>query len=365
MNKKYIDFNWIARSFTFFFMLMTTSLLFHACTDDFGEVSPGKSKFLNGAGVFIINEGNYGSGNGSLSFLNFDSLNIYNDIFYAANDRPLGDVPCSMTFIENEIWVVVNNSARIEVIKDSDLSSTDVITGFSSPRFLLKVFDEKAYVSDFYNSEIAILNLKSRQIQGFIPIGRSSEQMVMAGGKVFVAFWSNYGFDGLENNQLMVIDPQTDALTDSVLVGKEPNSMVLDAEGKLWVLCSGGFMAEEFPTLHRINPQSLETEAVFTFPDIQTSPSSLCINGTGDTLYYLNNGVFQLPVVQNFLPETPLVTQNGRFYYALGVNPNSSDILVSDAMDYQQRGAVLHYNSKGDLQGTYNAGIIPGRFVFN
>ncbi|MBE0637361.1 MAG: hypothetical protein IH598_02445, partial [Bacteroidales bacterium] len=259
MNKKYIDFNWISRTCTLFFMLITNSLLFHACTDDFGEVSPGKSKFLNGSGVFIISEGNYGSGNGSLSFLNFDSLNIYNDIFYAANDRPLGDVPCSMTFIENEIWVVVNNSARIEVMKDSDLSSTDAITGFSSPRFLVKVSNEKAYVSDFYSSEIAILNLKSRQIQGFIPIGRSSEQMVMAGGKVFVAFWSNYGFDGLENNQLMVIDPQTNALTDSLLVGKEPNSMVLDAAGKLWVLCSGGFMAEEFPTLHRINPQSLET----------------------------------------------------------------------------------------------------------
>jgi hypothetical protein len=163
----------------------------------------------------------------------------------------------------------------------------------------------------------------------------------------------------------MVIDPETNSLTDSVLVGKEPNSMVVDAAGKLWVLCSGGFMAEEFPTLHRINPQSLVTEAVFTFPDIQTSPSSLCINGTGDTLFYLNQGVYQMTTLEMSLPESPFIPQNGRLFYTLGVDPRTSDILVSDAIDYQQRGMVFHYTSKGELKGIYNAGIIPGRFVFN
>lgn len=339
-------------------------VLVNSCSDEFGEINTGAIHYSEGNGVFIINEGNFGSGNGSLSFLNFDSLKIYNDIFYSANDRPLGDVPLSMNFFEDEIWLIINNSAKIEVMDNSDLSSLFVITGFSSPRFLLKISDEKAYLSDLYSSEISILNLKSKQTEGSIPIGRSSEQLVLAGGKVFAAFWSNFKFPDLENNQLMVIDPQTDALADSVLVGKEPNSMVLDAAGKLWVLCSGGFIAEEFPTLHRINPHSLETEIVLTFGDIQTSPSSLCINGTGDTLYFLNQGVYQMPVLQDHLPETPLIAQSGRLFYTLGVDPKSSDILLSDAIDYQQRGVVFQYSSQGDLKGTYFAGIIPGRFVF-
>jgi YVTN family beta-propeller protein len=229
----------------------------------------------------------------------------------------------------------------------------------------LQIDNEQAYLSDFYSPEIAMINLKTRQTVGKIPIGRSSEQLVLAGGKVFAAFWSNFGFPGIENNMLMVIDPETNSLSDSVIVGKEPNSMVVDAAGKLWVLCSGGFMAEEFPTLHRINPQSLETEAVFTFPDIQTSPSSLCINGTGDTLFYLNQGVYRMPASGNALPGYPFISQDSRLFYTLGVDPRTSDILVSDAIDYQQRGAVFHYSSKGELKGTYNAGIIPGRFVFN
>ena len=47
-------------------------------------------------GVFIVNEGNYRSGNGSLSFYSYDSSKIFNDLFYSINGRPLGDVPNSM-----------------------------------------------------------------------------------------------------------------------------------------------------------------------------------------------------------------------------------------------------------------------------
>ncbi len=356
---------YVKRSSQFFLILILLSILFNACSDEFGEINTGGSQYAEGNGVFIINEGNFGSGNGSLSFLDFDSLKILNDIFYSANNRPLGDVPFSMNFFEDEIWLVVNNSAKIEVIAGNDLSSKAIISGFTSPRFLLQIDNEQAYLSDFYSPEIAMINLKTRQTVGKIPIGRSSEQLVLAGGKVFAAFWSNFGFPGIENNMLMVIDPETNSLSDSVFVGKEPNSMVVDAAGKLWVLCSGGFLAEENPTLRRINPHSLETEIVLTFSDIQTSPSSLCINGTGDTLFYLNQGVYRMPTSGNALPESPFIGQNGRLFYTLGVDPRTSDILVSDAIDYQQRGMVFHYTSKGELKGTYNAGIIPGRFVFN
>jgi YVTN family beta-propeller protein len=346
-------------------LVVTLIFIAQSCSDDFSEVNTGGSRFLKGNGVFVINEGNFGNGNGSLSFLSFDSLKIFNDIFYSANNRPPGDVPFSMNFFEDEILLVVNNSAKIEVIAGNDLSSKATISGFTSPRFLLQINNDQAYLSDFYSPEIVMINLTTQQTVGKIPIGRSSEQLVLAGGKVFAAFWSNFGFPGIENNMLMVIDPETNSLTDSVIVGKEPNSMVVDAAGKLWVLCSGGFMAEEFPTLHRINPQLLVTEAVFTFPDIQTSPSSLCINGTGDTLFYLNQGVYQMTTLEMSLPESPFIPQNGRLFYTLGVDPRTSDILVSDAIDYQQRGMVFHYTSKGELKGIYNAGIIPGRFVFN
>jgi YVTN family beta-propeller protein len=345
---------------------MVGTLHFSSCSDgEFGEINTGASQFRHGDGVFIINEGNFGNGNGSVSFFNIDSLEIYNEIFYTANNRPPGDVPFSMTLIDDEAWLVVNNSARVEVLDMTDMTSVAVIDGLTSPRFLLPVNGHKAYVSDLYSPEVSIIGLVSKQPEGAISIGRSSEQMVMAGGLVFAASWSGYGFPSIENNMLMVIDPETDMVVDSVIVGKEPNSMVVDHQGLLWVLCSGGFTGEELPTLWRIHPQTLQTEAVFTFSDIHSSPTSLCLNGNRDTLFYLNRGVFRMPVAGQYLPADPWIAEGERLFYALGVHPVTSSVFVSDAIDYQQRGMIYYYDHNGVLLGSYRAGIIPGRFVFN
>jgi YVTN family beta-propeller protein len=336
-----------------------------SCTEkDFGEIQTGFSHFQDGDGVFIINEGNFGSGNGSLSFLNLDSMKIYNEIFYQANNRPLGDIPFSMALFEEEIWIVVNNSGKIEILKREDMSSVTEVNGFTSPRFLLPVNDQNVYVSDLYSPVIKVVNQSNKQIETTINIGRSSEQMVLAGGKVFVGFWSNYGFPDFENNQLFVIDPETDLVIDSLTVGKEPNSMVVDKNGKLWTLCSGGFMGDEFPTLWRIDPLSMEAEKHFLFSEISSSPASLSINGGGDTLFYLNKGVFRMSVSSEHLPTEPFINGDGRLFYAMGVHPETTAIVVSDAIDYQQRGLVYYYDNHGNPKGSFSAGIIPGRFIF-
>lgn len=345
-------------------MLFALTLLW-SCEDEFGEVNKTKSMFRDGAGVFIINEGNYGAGNGTLSFLNFDSLMMYNGVFQAANNRPLGDVPYSMTIMGDKAWVVVNNSGKIEIIDLSVMKSSDTLTGLVSPRYVLPVSGQKVYISDFYSDKITVVNPQTLQITRQIAVGRCTEQMLLAANKVFVAFWSNFPYPTLQNNQLLVINPENDALVDSIPVGKEPNSMVSDKDGNIWVLCSGGFMGDEFPTLWQIDPSSNEVLKTLTFPDIYTSPTHLCKNDTGDSLYFLNQNIYGMPVSAANLPETPILQSEGRYYYSLAVDPATSDILLSDAIDYQQPGMIYHYSAKGVLKGSYQAGIIPGNFTFN
>jgi len=62
--------------------------------------------------------------------------------------------------------------------------------------------------------------------------------------------------------------------------------MVLDKDNYLWVLCSGGFLNEELPSLWKIDPDNKNVLLHMEFPDINSSPNSLDINKTGDTLYY-------------------------------------------------------------------------------
>lgn len=348
-----------------FSLLMVLIAMSCSKNNDFGEVNTGNSQYIEGDGVFVLNEGNFGQGNGSLSFLNLDSLKIGNEIFSQANGRPLGDVPFSMLIIEDEAWIVVNNSAKIEVVKLADLKSVATIEIPGSPRFIAQVSPDKLYVSDFSSPRIFIIDLQNYGVEDEIVITGSAEQMVLASGRVFVAFWSDYHFPKLENNRIFVIDPENDVLVDSVMVGKEPNSMVLDKNGKLWVLCSGGYLNEELPSLWRINPENLSIEQSFQFSEINSSPTSLCTNGTADTLYFLNQGIFRMSILDDALPESNLIHEENHLFYALSIHPESSCIFATDAIDYQQRGLVLRYTSGGTFQDSFRAGIIPGRLIFN
>lgn len=333
--------------------------------DDFGEVNTDGTQYIEGDGVFVLNEGNFGQGNGSLSFLNLDSLKMGNEIFGQANSRPLGDVPFSMQIIGKEAWIVVNNSAKIEVVDLENLKSVETIEIPGSPRFMLQVSPDKLYVSDFSSPRIFMIDVQNHRLENEILITGSAEQMVLASGKIFAAFWSNYHFPNLENNRVFVVNPENDVLVDSVIVGKEPNSMVLDKNGKLWVLCSGGFLNEEIPSLWRINPENMVVEIFLQFPEINTSPTSLSANFAGDTLYFLNQGIYRMAISDNTLPDTPVIAENEHLFYTLAIHPENSYIFATDAIDYQQRGLVLRYKPDGTFLDSYRAGIIPGRLIFN
>lgn len=346
-------------------LIASILLMFAGCDNDGGEVipEPPYSPYLSN-GLFVLNEGNFGSGSGSLSFLNLDSLKMNDDIFYNKNQRPLGDVPLSLMLRDSTVWIVVNNSGRIEVAHRQDLASVATIIGMTSPRNMLLLPGGRAYVSDFASPAIHIIDLNSYSLVGSVSVKQSTEALTLARGRVFAACWSNYGFEGHNNNMVLVIDPATNQVIDSVMTGKEPQSMVVDKNEKLWVLCSGGWTGDEFPTLYRINPQSLETENIFTFDDINSAPAWLCANGNADSLFFINGGIYAMPISAADLPDQPLIAPETHLFNSLAVHPKTSEIFVADAIDYQQKGLVLHYRADGTFIAEYRAGIVPGRMVF-
>ena len=313
--------------------------------------------FLSGDGVFIINEGNFMGGNGSLSFYSYDSSQVYNDLFSEANGRPLGDVPNSMEIYGDKAYIVVNNSGKIEIIKNNTMESVSTISGMISPRNIGFVNSSKAYVTSMYSDSLIVINLNENSIDGYIDIRRSSESIVIAGDKTFVANW-------VGGNEVMVIDNASDEVIDSITVGIEPESMVLDKNDMLWVLCNGGWMRENFAELDGINTSTNTIEKTIVFSTKQASPSCLRVNGTGEMLYYLENGVRKLSITSSELPSEPIISESGHYFYKLGIDPVSNDIFVTDAVDYQQNGYLIHYNPDGALISSYLADIIPGWMCF-
>jgi YVTN family beta-propeller protein len=331
-------------------------LSLHSCKSDKPEniINPIVNIGGNG-GVYIVNEGGFQFGNASISYYNETDKTITNDIFKNANNVGLGDVCQSMYLQNNVAYVVVNNSSKVEVISTHDFKVIKTIQGFVSPRYFLPVSNSKAYVSDLNSNKITIVNLSSNTITGSIPCHGWSEEMKMIYGNVFVT--------NLKSNQLRIVDAATDHVKDSIVVGYAPSSLVEDKEGKLWVLCVGDSLTNKAGSLYKINPINFGVEQSFNF-SLADAPRSLKMNATLDTLYFLNRGIFQMPINQITLPALPFIPRDGRNIYGFDINPNNGNIYVADAIDYIQKGKIYCYTAKGNLLNSFNAGIIPNGFYF-
>lgn len=307
--------------------------------------------YPDGDGFFILNEGKFLDGNGSVSFYNTETKEIYNDLFSKANNRALGDIPSFLAVDGDRGFIVVNNSGTIEAVNIRTMESLGTITGLDSPRQMV-IDGRKGYVSSLNSEEVTVVDLDKIEISGHVDIGSTSEAIVITGGRLFSAHWSG-------GSSIVVSDLSSGSVITSVATGMEPESMLLDKNGKLWVLCTGGWMGEEIPRIVRINTVTLEKEADLFFRTVNDNPSSLRSNATGDTLYYLDEGVRRMPVTATALPGEAFIPEADRRFYKLLVSPGGI-IAVTDAKDYMQKGDFLVYDRRGQLLDTEQAGIIPG-----
>lgn len=306
--------------------------------------------------VLIVNEGNFGWGFGSISLYDPSSGAVIEDYYKQQNNNAtLGNVCESITKYNNNYYIVMNNSNKIIVVNASNFTKTATINGFNSPRYILPITYNKAYVSDLYANSIQIVDLNSNTISGSISCMNGTEQMEMVYNKAFVTC-SN-------SEYCYVINTTTDAITDSIHVGKGNSSICIDKNSKIWVLSSGNSSQNKIAKLSRINPINLQIELSLNFANTE-SPFKLCINKTRDTLYYLNNGVFQYSILSSSLPSAALINQGSKLYYGLGINPKDYNIYVADAIDYVQKSKVEIYNPNGTFITNFNTGIISNGFLF-
>ncbi len=342
-------------------MLMLLMLLAVSCNKEDDNPAPPEGTFQHA--VFIVNEGNFTAGNASLTYYNQQTGEVQPQVFYRVNGAPLGDVANSIRCDENSIYIVINNSHVVYKINALTCKYEAKLTGLTSPRQLLPLGDGRAVISDLYEKNLVLVNTENMEIISRISLGRTSESMVLSDNKIFVANWSAFQQEQV-NNMIMVVDDATMQLTDSIQVGIEPNSMVQDKEGRLWVLCSGGFMNDELPTLWKLDPDNNEVVETFTFPEINSSPHHLCVNETGDSLYFLNGGVYRMAYTETELPLTPFIQAGDQVnYYSLAVS-SQGDVYVTDANDFTRNGTVFRYAPDGTLKQKFEAGIIPGVIGF-
>jgi DNA-binding beta-propeller fold protein YncE len=306
-------------------------------------------------GMLIGSEGNFQWGNATLSFWDQSSNKLYEDIYKTVNQKPLGDVLQSITVWKDQIFLVLNNSGKISVINKHNFKETASISGLQSPRYVLPVSENKAYVSDLYAQNISIINLENYQVSGKIACAGWTEEMIMSANKVFVCNkYSEY---------LYVINPATDVITDSIPIGYGSISIVEDKHHKLWVLTTGNTSSN--PKIEAsilcIDPNNLAILKTFKLGNDKL-PLKLCINKNKEQLYWIEQHIWSMSIADTSLPVQALIQANGRIFYGLGYDAQGQQLWASDAKDYVQKSEVLVYDEKGTFIKSLRAGINTSSF---
>ena len=207
-----------------FLFFLSVLLAFSACTKD-EKITVEADNYK---GVFIINEGGFNKANGSIGLFK-PGTNDYFDAYKKANNLPLGDVVQSMSLLNNNFYIVVNNSNKIEVVNQTSFKNTGTIN-LTSPRYIFKVDANKAYVSHLFSNELSVVDLNSNTVVSKININHWSEHMSVVNKKVFV---------GTNSNKVMVVDAVKQALVDSIVIGKGINKILTLPNSKLLVFNTG------------------------------------------------------------------------------------------------------------------------------
>ncbi|QZE12911.1 DUF5074 domain-containing protein [Halosquirtibacter laminarini] len=359
-------------------LLLTT--LFVSCSEETEKKPSVPGKYSNS--VYILNEGPYGDPTASsISVYNPVDQEVENQVFKTANKDIgsdgliLGNLPQSMTQEGELIHIIVNGDNKIFTINGKDARYYGKTTGVTSPRYMVTLPDHSAFVTSLGVTELTKVDLVQKEFDEGKVLDKidltnpditkvkqhTTEQIIATGDQLFTNAWSY-------DNKILVIDPKTRMLTDSITVGIQPQSIALDKNKKLWVLCDGSWNGNPYATqtagsIYRIDTKTNKVEWSYQFPTIGAQKKNLCINGSGDTLYFINKDVYRIKIDQTE-PEKVIEAKAGQTFYGMGIDPKNGDIYIGDAIDYAQDGMVYRYNKNLESVDNFKVGILPNSFLF-
>jgi len=311
----------------------------------------------NYKGVFVVNEGGFSKSNGSIGLYK-PGEKKYFDAFKKANALPLGDVVQSMSLINGNYYIVVNNSNKIEVVSRNDFKSVSTIST-PSPRYVLDVDYNTAYVSNFYANSIKVIDLNTKRISKSIEIFHNSDQMALMNKKVYITTF---------DNKLMVLNSVTDALVDSIATAPGLSKIVNIGGSRLAVLCTGvidwnnGSVIEN-GKIQIINLGNI-VESSFNLSSGSYGGSMVYVSNTGLLYFSLGNDKIYKMDLSGVVTEFVTLAA-GRNVYGLTYDAANSSIYVTDAGDFNSAGKVMVYDLSGNKTFEFDAGIAPNAVLIN
>ncbi len=341
---------------------MALTLFLAGCSKDDSPITPTPVT----AGVYVLNEGNWGKNNSTLTYYDINNKKASTDFYETVNGSKLGDTGNDMLIYGSKLYIVMNVSSYIEVAEASTAKSIKkipMVTGSDSrsPRYAVP-YKNKVLISN-YDGTVAVLDTASLTIDKSITVGSNPEQMAVVGDKLYVANSGGLNFP-VYDSTLSVIDLNTLTETKKIKVGTSPVKLAA-GDGKLFVLCTGNY-ADIAPSI----------VSVSTSTDEPTGHRD--ING-GTLVFYhsklfVSSGYGATTAGITVLKTTDLSTDTEQFIsdgtsvttpYGMMIDGETGDVFLTDVKDYVSSGEVFCFDKTGKKKYSFmvTPGVSPNKVV--
>lgn len=333
------------------------TIFFASCSDEEITVS---GKFSTG--TFIVNQGAFGSGTGTITFTNDNE--VIEDVYAFQNPGLLlGNIAQSIQKYNDEYFIAVNNAAKVTVVDAATFKYKGEIK-LDLPRYFAPVGDKlyiTSWTNDFKSGFINLIDHKTFKVTKSVAIDGLAEKMVEKNGLLYITV-SAQANDPL-NGHIVVYDTTKDEIKETIKVGDNSNDIVLDKNGDIWVICSG-FSDFTDPnkntngSLHKITGN----KSVYT-RTLSNGANGLVTNAAKNKLYFMmDSQVLEFDPTNTTID--PKSIANG-YYYAMSMDTQNDHIFLADAKDFQKNGEIKVIDTKGNAVRTVSAGLIPGFVYFS
>jgi YVTN family beta-propeller protein len=343
-----------------FLSVVLFSLILVSC-DKCKTDEPTVSDYSHGA--FIVNEGSFGNLNGSITW----SLNsvLVSNPFADANGTALGDVISDFDVVNGKFYAVSNSTAKVIVMNATTFKVEAEITGFAYPRSFQYVGNGIAAVTDgSLDGSVKWVDLATNTIVSSTPVGLGPEGMCVFGDRLYVCNSGGWDID----NTVSVIDIPSQSILTNVQVGDRPVEIQADANGILWVLCSGETQYDANWTqiightpaaLAQIN--SIDNSvSTFDVGILGDHPLHMAKDEVNHKIYISNTTLLsfdmQTAVITDFLTQAS---------QGVSVNPVTHEVWVCGETNYASPSTVKVYSSTGTYVKELSAGIAAWKVEFN
>ena len=339
-------------------------LLAASCHRPGPEPGPEPQPDAYAKGMYILNEGLFQLNNSSLSYYDFTTGELTENIFLDVNHRGLGDVGNDLQRYGSKLYCVVNNSNIVEVMDFRTAKSLKTINMSGKEPRRLAFLDGKAYISCF-DGDVVRVDTATLEMEATVHAGRNPDGICVCNGKLYVCNSGGLDYPNYDNS-VSVIDPVTFTVTKNITVVINPTRVKAYNDRYVYVVSNGNYGDVPY-AFQKIDCQTDEVVKnlnieVYNFDIYQNLAYTYSYDYSTMTSWVkvLNLEADTVMNEQFISDGTQLQTP-----YNIKVNPLNGDVYITDAGSYTANGDVYCFDNQGKKKFSFEAGLCPASIVFD